>query len=82
MIDKFFDNAISILLTLLLGFAGIFIAAVVYDCITGNWKTRVIEVNNPEQRVVCFKTSHDRASTCYPYELLDNERIKKYVEKK
>lgn len=82
MIDFVFDRVLPIFIIILLVLAALFLAMMTYDGVTGNWQTRVIEINNPEKRVVCFKSTLDRSGVCYPYELLDNERIKKYVEKK
>ena len=82
MTDKFLDCALAFFVSVAVLFVVAFMVAFVYDGVTGDWRTRVVEVNNPEKRVVCFRGSHDKSGTCYPYELLDKERIKKYEEMK
>ena len=71
-----------VFIVILFIFMGTWLFVLGYDAITGDWKQRVIEVNNPEMRVVCFSGPGDKTSSCYPYELLDPERVKKYEAKK
>ena len=82
MFDKYLDWFLAMLISILVLVICVYLVALGYNAITGEWKERVIEVNNLEKRVVCFSTLGDKASSCYPYELLDLERVKKYEAKK
>lgn len=81
MVERIVGGLAVAFIVILFLFLSTWIVVLGYDAVTGDWKQRVIEVNNPEKRVVCFSSSGDKTSSCYPYELLDPERVKKYEVK-